>query len=44
VIRQLVLVAPGHTGCQRFELNRSMLLRFWRTRHTLAAYAPGTAP
>jgi hypothetical protein len=44
VIRQLVLVAPGHTGCQRFELNRSMLFRFWRTRHTLAAYAPGTAP
>jgi len=43
-IRQLVLIAPGHTGCQRFELNRSMLFRFWRTRHTLAAYASGMAP
>jgi hypothetical protein len=43
-IRQLILVAPGRTGCQRFELNRAMLFRFWRARHTLATYAPGTVP
>ena len=43
-IRQLVLVAPGRAGCQRFELNRAALFRFWRVRRALASYAPGTAP
>jgi hypothetical protein len=40
-MRQLVLVAPGRSGCQRFELNRAALFRFWRARRSLAAYAPG---
>jgi hypothetical protein len=38
-----VLIAPGDYGCQRFELNRAALFRFWRTRRSLAAYAPGAA-
>lgn len=42
-IRQLVLIAPGDSGCQRFELNRAALFRFWRARRSLAAYAPGAA-
>lgn len=43
-IRQLVLVAPGRTGCRRFELRRADLFRFWRRRRPLADYAPGAAP
>lgn len=40
VISELALVAPGATGCVRFELTRQALLKFWRGRRPLAAYAP----
>ncbi|MGQ0526160.1 MAG: phosphoglycerate mutase [Betaproteobacteria bacterium] len=36
--QELVLVAPGNSGCARFELTRSQLFRFWRARRPLASY------
>lgn len=35
---ELALVAPGLEACQRFELRRVDLLRFWRLRRSLAHY------
>lgn len=34
------LVAPGSTGCERFELSRGDLYRFWRRTHSVAHYLP----
>lgn len=39
-IAELALVAPGSEVCQRFELHRADLLRFWRMRRSLADFAP----
>lgn len=38
-LRELALVAPGIGACQRFDLRRTDLMRFWRMRRSLAHYA-----
>lgn len=42
-IMQLVLVAPGRAGCERFELTRAARFKFWRRPRPLAAYAPSAS-
>ncbi|MCI3953332.1 MAG: phosphoglycerate mutase [Burkholderiales bacterium] len=39
-IAEFALVAPGSEVCQRFELHRADLLRFWRMRRSLTDFAP----
>jgi hypothetical protein len=40
LIARLALVAPGEDGCERFDLARRDLLKFWRTARPLGAYLP----
>ncbi|MBI4194005.1 MAG: phosphoglycerate mutase [Betaproteobacteria bacterium] len=40
----LTLTALAAAGCERFELGRSDMRKFWRRTLPLSAYAPGTAP
>lgn len=37
-IARFVLIAPGPAGCERFELNRAALYKFWRRVRPLSGY------
>lgn len=39
-ITRLALVVPAGTSCERFEVARQDLFKFWRTARPLAAYLP----
>ena len=40
LIARLALVVPGEDGCERFDLARRDLLKFWRTARPLAGSKP----